>query len=53
MLNDDDSVWAFNSVEVQVTKISLGKIDQSKILSILNGGHYAHSQEVVWEWCKR
>ena len=35
MLNDDDSVWAFNSVEVQVKKIDLGKIDQAKIISIL------------------
>ena len=53
MLNDDDSVWAFNSVRVHVTKIDLGKIDQAKIISILNGGGYAHSQEVVWERCKR
>ena len=53
MLNDDDSVWAFNSVRVHVTKIDLGKIDQAKIISILNGGRYSHSQEVVWERCKR
>ena len=53
MLNDDDSVWAFNSVEVQVKKIDLGKINQAKIISILNGGGYAQSQEVVWERCKR
>ena len=53
MLNDDDSVWAFNSVEVQVKKIDLGKIDQAKIISILIGGGYAHRQEVVWERCKR
>ena len=53
MLNDDDSVWAFNSVRVQVKKIDLGKIDQAKIISIFNGGGYAQSQEVVWERCKR
>tara|TARA_R100001443_G_scaffold53726_2_gene65332 strand:+ start:46 stop:306 length:261 start_codon:yes stop_codon:yes gene_type:complete len=33
----------------EVTKINLGKIDQAKIISILNGGGYAQSQEVVWK----
>ncbi len=36
-------------LEAEVTKINLGKIDQAKIINILNGGGYAQSQEVVWK----
>ena len=53
MFNDSGLWRPFNIAAVAVTKIDLGKIDQAKIISILNGGRYAHSQEVVWERCKR
>ena len=53
MFNDAGLWRPFNIAAVAVTKIDLGKIDQAKIISILNGGGYTQSQEVVWERCKR
>ena len=38
--------------EVEVVKLDLGKIDQAKVIALLEGGGYAESQSTVFRRAK-